>query len=90
MSSFNPYQKGIQWGNWGGDVATNIIQALLMKKMFPDQQTTAPQPATMPLPGQSQMGQGAAQNFAAQAPSSSPAPVDYSKLLQILSLLGRR
>lgn len=48
MSSFNPYQKGIQWGNWGGDLASNIIQALLLKKMFPQGQGQGQQGQAMP------------------------------------------
>ena len=88
MSSFNPYQQGIQWGNWGSDLSTNIIQAMLMKKMFPmlgqgqgqQGQPQLGQTAMPPLPATAQAG---AQGFAQNAPGG----VDYTKLLQILSML---
>ena len=38
MSFYNPYQKGPDFGQGMGDIAQQIMQILMMKKMFPGQQ----------------------------------------------------
>ena len=37
MSFYNPYQKGPDFGQGMGDIAQQIMQILMMQKMFPGQ-----------------------------------------------------
>jgi hypothetical protein len=57
MSFYSPYMKGPDFASGIGDISSQIMQMLMMKKMFPDGKSPA---GATPLPqrgGQGMMGQ---------------------------------
>ena len=90
MASFyNPYQKGPDFGQGIGDIAQQIMQILMMKKMFPGQQTQETQmPGQMPSP-RFQGGALSSPNPMGQAPGSMPEQgLDPQMLMMLMKMLG--
>jgi hypothetical protein len=54
MSFYNPYMKNADWGQGIGDISSQIMQMLMMKKMFPDGKKSMGETA---VPQQGMMGQ---------------------------------
>jgi hypothetical protein len=54
MSFYNPYMSGPDWGQGIGDIASQITQMLMIKKMFPDGKKSI---GTTAVPQQGMMGQ---------------------------------
>jgi hypothetical protein len=98
MASFyNPYQKGPDFGQGIGDIANQIMQVLMMKKMFPGQQQQATLGQTPlglpggggPMGGQFQQppGQMPDQPFAQGGTMGQP-QMDPKMLMLLMKLLG--
>lgn len=69
MSFFNPYMKGPDIGQGAGDIMSQIMQMMMMKKMFPGQSQTQQVPTPMPQQGGMMQGgnMGALMGGASQA-----------------------
>ncbi len=95
MGFYSPYQKGPDIGSGINDLVSQLMQILMMKKMFPGQETSvgqtplpqSPQNPSMPM---NRMGGGMGQNVMNQAPQSMGGidPMMIQKIMQMLRMQG--
>ena len=86
MPFYNPYMKTPDWGSGAQDIISQLMQMMMMNRMFPQNKTTESLGATEPTGGSPLMAgplQGAA------PPQMGQQQMD-PQLMQILQIMFRR
>jgi len=93
MSFYNPYMKTPDFGQGASDIMNQIMMMQMMKRMFPQTQTTeipSTTPQGMPPPMSSiQPPQGMGQQITGAAPSQMGQQIPPHMIEMILNLIRR-